>query len=152
MTTDQVSELANASDPATIFDRTEVQQLGRAFSIADASRAVVAAYDRDGDGAIAIDVGGQSELERSAGGVRRSIERLARAADADRDGRATAAEIAAIMSRYDLGIFDASHDPSRGDGWLTAEERARFLADYGEQHMWPVADFHAERLQLAAGR
>lgn len=121
----------------TVFDDASYSVLDTSFDVDGAAARVVAAYDRDSDGALDMHSGGildPGELMRfDDEGVGRSIARLAKEADrrGNGDGRVTVEEIANVIRS-----FDHAHGPlgfGRVDGELDGDERVNFLAAYGEQ-------------------
>jgi hypothetical protein len=144
----------------TVFDEDRFDAFGPSFDVDGAAARAVAAYDRDGDGSIrlgGLGIMDRSETSRYGEDGRASIRKLAMEADrrGNGDGRATAEEIAEVIDVFDAG--EPGMLGGTGDGRLDADERARFLARYGEDTQgwtrpapkppsiipsWPRPDWH----------
>ena len=118
----------------TVFDGDEYSFFDHdpSFDIEGAAARVLAAYDRNDDGAIDLGSGVHgfllgSETSRTAGSGRSSIEQLARYADeaGNGDGSATVEEIANVVRMFD--------QDSTGDGRLSGSERETFLEVFDEE-------------------
>lgn len=125
----------------TVFDGGDYSPNDRSFDIDGAAARAVAAYDRDGDGAIDLSRPTMhrpvvsSETTRHDEDGSHSIAKLAKEADrrGNGDGRATAEEIAAVIRSFDGSRrLDAKGAGARPDGRLEDGERSRFLQQYGE--------------------
>lgn len=140
----------------TVFDGDDWSIMDTSVDIEGAAARVVAAYDRDNDGAIDLDAAkllGETTRFTSDGSA--SIRKLAEYADqlGNKDGRATTEEVAAAIRKFDQGI--------EGDGRLSGQERETFLEVFGEDvnrlrpyHPQPIHMRHLPRFHrdLPVGR